>query len=139
MRVQCFEVPRFLLAALLSIGLSVPAVAGPQADAPTGGDDQVAEVEDADESATETDQSESVATEAVGQPEWIQAVDGWFGKYLVAPIGAVLFYDFGTSVPFVVLWLLAGGVFLTLRMGFINIRAFRHAINLTRGLYDNPQ
>ncbi|MGB0761639.1 MAG: hypothetical protein ACPGPS_18980, partial [Rubripirellula sp.] len=29
----------------------------------------------------------------------------------------------GISIPFVVIWLLAGAVFLTLRMGFINIRA----------------
>jgi len=44
----------------------------------------------------------------------------------------------GISIPFVVVWLLAGAVFLTLRMGFINIRAFKHAIDLTRGLYDKP-
>ncbi|MAI72133.1 MAG: alanine glycine permease [Rhodopirellula sp.] len=44
----------------------------------------------------------------------------------------------GISIPFVVVWLLAGAVFLTLRMGFINVRAFKHAIDLTRGLYDKP-
>lgn len=44
----------------------------------------------------------------------------------------------GTSIPFVVAWLLAGGIFLTLRMGLINFRAFRHAIRLTRGEYDEP-
>lgn len=45
----------------------------------------------------------------------------------------------GTSVPLVVLWLLVGAIFFTLRMGFINVRAFRHAIRLTRGDYDNPE
>jgi AGCS family alanine or glycine:cation symporter len=78
-------------------------------------------------------------------PQWIQGVDGFFGKALVAPLDTVLFYDFGTpdwlgvKVPFVVIWLLFGGVFLTLRMGFINIRLFRHAIDLIRGRYDKPE
>ena len=41
------------------------------------------------------------------------------------------------SVPFVVAWLLAGGVFFTLRMSFINFRGFWHAIRLTKGDYDD--
>lgn len=75
---------------------------------------------------------------------WMDQVDAWFGDYLVAPLVAVLFYDFesdrwlGTSVPFVVAWLLFGAVYLTVRMGFINVRAFRHAIDVTRGKYDDP-
>lgn len=99
---------------------------------------------------------------------WSTALDEAFGKHLVAPINSVLFYDFhtgkregpgldengqpvvhrgwlrtssapdGVSVPFVVVWLFLGALFLTLRMGFINFRAFRHAIDLTRGVYDNP-
>ena len=73
---------------------------------------------------------------------WIEQVDGWFGTFLVAPMDAVLFYDFGTKqwlgtkIPFVVIWLLFAGVFLTLRMGFINLRGFWHAIQLVRGKYD---
>ncbi|MFN9605169.1 MAG: alanine/glycine:cation symporter family protein [Planctomycetota bacterium] len=77
------------------------------------------------------------------QETWIDNVDGFFGKYLVTPLAAVLFFDFwtpswlGVSVPFVVMWLLCAGIFLTLRMGFINIRLFRHAIDLVRGRYDD--
>jgi AGCS family alanine or glycine:cation symporter len=41
------------------------------------------------------------------------------------------------AIPFVVAWLLAGGVFFTLRMSFINIRGFWHAIRLTKGDYDD--
>lgn len=41
-------------------------------------------------------------------------------------------------MPLVVLWLLAGAIFFTVRMKFINIRAFAHAINVVRGQYDNP-
>lgn len=43
------------------------------------------------------------------------------------------------GVPFIALWLLLGAIFFTLRMGFINIRAFRHAIDVVRGIYDNPE
>jgi AGCS family alanine or glycine:cation symporter len=42
------------------------------------------------------------------------------------------------GVPIVVLWLILGAVFFTLRMRFINVRGFRHAIDVVRGRYDNP-
>ncbi|WP_461532345.1 alanine/glycine:cation symporter family protein [Sinomicrobium sp.] len=42
------------------------------------------------------------------------------------------------SVPFIVVWLIIGGLFFTLRMGFINVRGFKHAIQLARGKYDEP-
>lgn len=42
------------------------------------------------------------------------------------------------SVPAVVMWLLLGGIFFTLRMTFINVRGFWHAIRLTKGDYDDP-
>ncbi|MXV38741.1 amino acid carrier protein [Flavobacteriaceae bacterium Ap0902] len=42
------------------------------------------------------------------------------------------------SIPFIVLWLVAGALFFTLRMGFINIRGFKHSIDLARGKYDDP-
>lgn len=37
-----------------------------------------------------------------------------------------------------VAWLAFGAIFLTLRMGFVNVRAFRHAIAVTAGHFDNP-
>ncbi|MDP6446086.1 MAG: alanine/glycine:cation symporter family protein [Pirellulaceae bacterium] len=43
-----------------------------------------------------------------------------------------------SGLPLVVAWLFAGAVFFTLRMGFINFRAFWHAVRLTRGDYDDP-
>jgi AGCS family alanine or glycine:cation symporter len=42
------------------------------------------------------------------------------------------------GVPVIAVWLVFGAVFFTLKMGFINIRAFRHAIDVVRGKYDNP-
>lgn len=40
--------------------------------------------------------------------------------------------------PLVVLWLAAGSVIFTVIMGFFNIRGFKHAIDIVRGKYDNP-
>ena len=42
------------------------------------------------------------------------------------------------TIPLVVGWLVVGAVFFTLRMGFINFRGFKHAIDVVRGKYDNP-
>ena len=44
----------------------------------------------------------------------------------------------GTKMPFVVLWLLLAAVMATLFLWFVNIRGFRHAIDLVRGIYDEP-
>ncbi len=41
------------------------------------------------------------------------------------------------SFPLIVAWLLGGALFFTLRLRFINVRLFAHAINLVRGKYDD--
>lgn len=42
------------------------------------------------------------------------------------------------KIPFIVMWLIVGSIFFTLRLGFVNIRGFRHSIDLARGKYDDP-
>ncbi|MEO1237356.1 MAG: alanine:cation symporter family protein, partial [Planctomycetota bacterium] len=42
------------------------------------------------------------------------------------------------GVPLIVVFLLVGGVFFTLRFGFVNLRLFGHSIAVIRGRYDNP-
>lgn len=42
------------------------------------------------------------------------------------------------SIPFIVIWLVLGAAFFTIRMGFINVRGFRHALDLAKGKYDDP-
>jgi AGCS family alanine or glycine:cation symporter len=86
---------------------------------------------------------------------WFDKVDGFFGQYIVAPVAAVIFYDLypyvenilpkgeveparRPSLPIVVICLLAVAVFMTVRMLFINIRGFWHAIRVTMGAYDDP-
>ncbi|MDT7827828.1 amino acid carrier protein [Pricia sp. S334] len=41
-------------------------------------------------------------------------------------------------IPFIVIWLVFGALFFTIRMGFINVRGFKHSIDLARGKYDDP-
>jgi len=42
------------------------------------------------------------------------------------------------TIPFIVIWLILGSVFFTLRLKFVNIRGFRHSIDLAKGKYDDP-
>ena len=51
---------------------------------------------------------------------------------------AAMGFDVGTSIPIVVVWLVFGALFFTVKMNFINVRALKHAIDLVRGKYDDP-
>ena len=63
---------------------------------------------------------------------------------IVASIGRVIFFDitkpFGANknIPFIVVWLVFGAVFFTIKMNFINLRGFKHALSLVKGDYDDP-
>lgn len=48
-------------------------------------------------------------------------------------------FEKGDGVPLAVLWLVIGATYFTLRMNFINLRAFKHAILLVLGKYDDPE
>ncbi len=60
---------------------------------------------------------------------------------LVEKLGSVLFWDpfaalglnLGAPVPFIVVWLIAGGLFFTLYLRFINIRGMKHGLDLALG------
>jgi len=80
------------------------------------------------------------AEQAVGFGE---SVDQLFGV-LVGYIYAITFFDVlgfvdGVTLPFAVAWLAVGAIYFTFRMGFVNIRAFTHAIKCVRGKYDDPK
>ena len=45
---------------------------------------------------------------------------------------------FGAEVPLIVVWLVAGGLFFTIYLGFINIRGFAQAIRILSGRYKAP-
>lgn len=44
----------------------------------------------------------------------------------------------GFEMPMIVLWLIIGAVFFTVYLGFVNLRKAKHAIQLVKGDYDNP-
>lgn len=43
-----------------------------------------------------------------------------------------------STIPFIVVWLILGSIFFTLRLKFVNIRGFKHSLDLARGKYDDP-
>jgi len=57
----------------------------------------------------------------------------------------ILFFDVffgqfeGVAFPFVVAWLIAGGLYLTFKMGFINLRMFGHSLAIVRGKYKTKE
>ncbi len=67
-------------------------------------------------------------------------IDRRFGQ-VVKIMLTVLFWDpvpGDANIPLIVLVLLFGSVFFTFYHGWLNLRGFRHAIDVTRGCYDNP-
>lgn len=43
------------------------------------------------------------------------------------------------QVPWIVLWLVIAAVFFTAYLGFINLRGFKHAVELVSGKYTDPK
>lgn len=73
--------------------------------------------------------------------------DKSFGEFFVGPLASVLFFDIAfwdngaegeLKLPIVVVWLVLGAIYFTLRMQFINLRGLGHAVAVTRGDYDSP-
>ena len=52
--------------------------------------------------------------------------------FFTVPIGGDM------NVPFVLIWLLVGALIFTVYNKFVNITAFRHALDVVRGKYDDP-
>lgn len=66
------------------------------------------------------------------------AIDNFF-KIIVEYIASVLFYPMPfIQLPFILFIMVTGGLFFTFRFGFINVRMFKHAIDIIRGRYDHP-
>jgi AGCS family alanine or glycine:cation symporter len=61
---------------------------------------------------------------------------GWFVNLIFAPLP---FSVYGVSFPWIVLWLVVGATVFTFYFGFIQFRAFGHAIALVRGDYSDPR
>jgi AGCS family alanine or glycine:cation symporter len=80
---------------------------------------------------------------------FVDALEQLFGRFVVDPISAVIFFDVwfwddapgdpGVNVPVVVLWMILGATFFTLRFRFVSLRGFRHGIDCVRGRYARPE
>ena len=42
------------------------------------------------------------------------------------------------GIPFILIWLIAGAIFFTVYLKFINLRGFKHAVNIIKGKYTEP-
>lgn len=81
------------------------------------------------------------AESAPGPREYMLAlqerVDGFFGVLVDSFMVPVLFYAIG-GVPLIVAVLALGGAVFTIRFRLVNFRLFGHALQITRGRYDDP-
>lgn len=78
----------------------------------------------------------ALATEKAAPGGIVGSIDAAFAG-IVEALSKVIFLSIG-GMPLVVLWLIIGAIFFTLRMKFINLRAFGHAIEVVKGRYDDP-
>ncbi len=53
-------------------------------------------------------------------------------------VGSKYVWETPETFPWLVALLLAAGIFTTFRMGWVQVRQLRHAVNIIRGRYDNP-
>ena len=121
---------RFLFALFLFVLLVVPAASGQ--DEPSA--------EPAQSGPSDSDQTEGA----------MERFNTWFTDNINGPLDAVLFYPIlktesffidgdQVALPLIVIVLFVGGLFFTFRYGFINLRLFRHSIQVIRGKFDKPE
>lgn len=77
---------------------------------------------------------------AMAQSSIDQAINSFFAP-VTQVIESIVFFTVtigGFTIPFVLIWLVVGAIVFTVYMRFVNIRSFKHAIDVVRGKYDNP-
>ena len=73
-----------------------------------------------------------------------QGIDAWIDRMvqpLTDALSAFIFFSvplFGADVPLIVCWLIFAACFFTVYLGFINVRGFKHAVDIVRGKYADP-
>ncbi|MBL4808156.1 MAG: alanine:cation symporter family protein [Rhodobacteraceae bacterium] len=79
--------------------------------------------------------SPALAQEAVSLDQKVNDIfasaTGWFVTLIFAPFP-------GTSFPWIVMWLVVAATVFTFYFGFVQFRFFRHAIQLVKGDYSDP-
>ena len=80
---------------------------------------------------------EEVGTRGATIDERLQAIF----EPVTAVVESIVFFTVpigGIDIPFVLPWLIIGATVFTVYMGFINITGFKHALDVVRGKYDDP-
>ena len=60
---------------------------------------------------------------------------------ITAVVESIVFFTVpvgGFDIPFVLPWLIIGATVFTIYMGFINVTGFKHALDVVRGKFDDP-
>lgn len=123
----------------------------------------LAKSDEPQEQVTQTEQVQEVTPNELSNEE---KIDAFFRAYLVTPLSSVLFWDpfkafnlydpvirdeagnpvldgsgapLEKKIPLVVIWLVFGALFFTIRMKFINFRGVKHAIELVQGKFSDPE
>jgi AGCS family alanine or glycine:cation symporter len=69
-----------------------------------------------------------------------EAIDGAFGP-IASAFSRWVFFSVRVGeadLPLIVLWLVAGAVYFTVTLRFINVRGFTHAVRIVRGDFADP-
>jgi AGCS family alanine or glycine:cation symporter len=140
------KLPRLPLLFVCALALFAPALALAQDSPPPGGSPQPGSAAEAGVSPSplpiQQEQPEAAKKQETG---FMAQADSAMGK-VNGVISAFFFFDVifwddpqkGNRLPLVVLWLVLGAIYFTIKMGFINLRGFSHAIQVVRGKYSNP-
>lgn len=75
--------------------------------------------------------SSSVFANESGDQNFIQVINHYFGSFLFWDIPFI-------HLPLIIFVMVSGGIFFTFRYGFINVRLFKHAIDVIAGKFDDP-
>ena len=77
--------------------------------------------------------------------EWIESLSQPVADFVNGTLGPTATFlehyvwAWPKQTPLLAIILLGTGLFVTLRLGFIQLRGFRHAVDITRGKYDDPK
>lgn len=69
-----------------------------------------------------------------------QTINSYF-EPITNTVSDIIFYSIiiaGTKIPLIVVWLIFAAVFFTFYFRFINITLLKHALDVVRGKFDNP-
>ena len=82
----------------------------------------------------------STQAQSVEEPTIDELINQAF-QPITSFLNSVVFFTIpiaGHDIPFVLIWLIVGAIFFTIYMRFINIKGFKHALDVVSGKYDDP-